>query len=89
MTFQLARRDARTLDRFAVTDRRPAVWVALWAAVIASELAALAPVLASDEPVSGVSIVFRLIGGSFAACGLIAWHRRPDSLSGPLMVATG
>jgi signal transduction histidine kinase len=89
MTFQLARRDARTLDRFAVTDRRPAVWVALWAAVIASELAALAPVLASDEPVSGVSIVFRLIGGSFAACGLVAWRRRPDSRTGPLMLATG
>jgi signal transduction histidine kinase len=89
MTFQLARRDARALDRFAVTDRRPAVWVALWAAVIASELAALAPVLASDEPVSGVSIVFRLIGGSFAACGLVAWRRRPDSRTGPLMLATG
>ncbi len=89
MTFQLARRDAGALDRFAVADRRPAVWVALWVTVIAAELAALAPVLAADEPVSGVSIVFRLIGGSFAACGLIAWHRRPDSRTGPLMLATG
>src|SRR3954471_4730662 len=89
MTFHLARRDAGALDRFAVADRRPAVWVALWAAVIASEAAALAPVLAANEPVSGVSIVFRLIGGSFAACGLIAWHRRPDSRTGPLMLVTG
>ena len=29
------------------------------------------------------------MGGSFAACGLIAWHRRPDSHGGALMMATG
>jgi signal transduction histidine kinase len=29
------------------------------------------------------------VGGSFAACGLIAWHRRPDNASGRLMTATG
>ena len=34
-------------------------------------------------------MIYRLIGGSFAACGLIAWRRRPDSRSGQLMAAAG
>lgn len=29
------------------------------------------------------------LAGSFAACGLIAWRRRPDSRSGALMAAAG
>ena len=33
--------------------------------------------------------MYRLVGGSFAALGLVAWHRRPDSRSGALMTATG
>ena len=37
----------------------------------------------------GADVVYRLVGGSFAAFGLIAWQRRPDSRSGPLMTATG
>ena len=41
------------------------------------------------DPVPGWDVLYRLIGGSFAACGLIAWHRRPDSRSGRLMTATG
>ena len=40
-------------------------------------------------PVTGPAIVLNLVGGSFAACGLIAWRRRPDSRSGALMTATG
>ena len=36
-----------------------------------------------------MQVVYRLIGGSFAACGLIAWRRRPDSRSGLLMAAAG
>ena len=36
-----------------------------------------------------VQVIYRLIGGSFAACGLIAWRRRPDSRSGLLMTAAG
>ena len=37
----------------------------------------------------GYGVVFRLVGGAFVACGLIAWRRRPDSYSGMLMTATG
>ena len=42
-----------------------------------------------DAPVQGLQVVFGLVGGSFAACGLVAWRRRPDSRSGALMTATG
>src|SRR5262245_52321060 len=74
------------------TDPRPkaAVWVALWSAAIVLELLALLPVVTDrGAPVTGPGIVFSLVGGSFAACGLIAWRRRPDSRSGALMTATG
>jgi len=65
-------------------------WVALWAAAIVCELLALVPVLSSGgDPVQGWDVLYRLIGGSFAACGLIAWRRRPDNRSGRLMTATG
>jgi hypothetical protein len=83
------RRSSVVLSRFAVPTRHPAFWPALWSLVVATELVVLAPVVLGDEPTPGYRVVFRLIGGSFAACGLIAWHRRPDSRSGPLMVATG
>ena len=33
--------------------------------------------------------MFVLAAGSFMACGLIAWRRRPDNHSGRLMTATG
>jgi signal transduction histidine kinase len=64
-------------------------WVGLWAAVAAAEIAALVPILQAEDPVPGYRVVFRLIGGVFCACGLIAWRRRPDSRSGLLLLATG
>src|SRR3954468_11021431 len=85
----VGRRSAHVLSRFDSRVRSPAFWFALWAACATLELAALAPAVLGDETAPGFRIVFRLIGGSFAACGLIAWHSRPDSRSGPLMVATG
>ncbi len=67
-----------------------AFWLALWALVIAAEFGALVPVIfPGEEQVEAVQVVYRLIGGSFAACGLIAWRRRPDSRSGLLMTAAG
>ena len=84
------RRSARVLSRFGEADRPAAFWVTLWLVVAAAEFGALVPVIWSHgEPVDAWQVVFRLIGGSFAACGLIAWHRRPDSRSGLLMTATG
>ena len=38
---------------------------------------------------TGCRVVFELVGGSFAISGLVAWRRRPDSLTGVLMTATG
>ena len=38
---------------------------------------------------TAVAVVNRSVGGSFIACGLIAWQRRPDSRTGPLMTLTG
>ena len=68
--------DARarpTMGRFAAPVRGPAFWLALWALVIAAEFGALVPVIfPGEEQVEAVQVVYRLIGGSFAACGLIA-----------------
>jgi signal transduction histidine kinase len=86
----VGRPSAQVLTRFAPAERAPAFWLALWALVVAAEFGALVPVIWSDgQPVDSWQVVFRVIGGSFAACGLIAWHRRPDSRSGLLMTATG
>jgi signal transduction histidine kinase len=86
----VTRRSAHLLSRFAVRERRAGFWVALWLAAIATEFAVLVPVIfgsAGARP--GYDLVFRLIGGSFAACGLIAWRRRPDSQIGLLMTLAG
>ncbi|HEX5898531.1 MAG TPA: hypothetical protein VFY32_03950, partial [Solirubrobacteraceae bacterium] len=81
---------ARSMGRFAAPERRLGFWLALWAAAVAAEFGALVPVIfPGDERVPAVQVVYRLIGGSFAACGLIAWRRRPDSRSGRLMAAAG
>ena len=82
--------DGQALSRFAAPRRSPAFWLALWALVIAAEFGALVPVIfPGEEQVEAVQVVYRLIGGSFAACGLIAWRRRPDSRSGLLMTVAG
>ena len=76
--------------RFAVREHRAPFWIALWIAIVVAEALALRPVLFDREaPIQGIEVVFTLVGGSFAACGLLAWRRRPDSRSGLLMVATG
>jgi signal transduction histidine kinase len=77
-------------ERLETPRRGPLFWPVLWALVAAAEFAALVPVIwPGDERVETVQVIYRLIGGSFAACGLIAWRRRPDSRSGLLMTAAG
>src|SRR3954466_16125159 len=61
----------------------------MWTLAVAAEAGALMPVISQDAPIDGADVVYRLVGGSFAAFGLVAWQRRPDSRSGPLMTATG
>ena len=77
----------RIRERFAGRDHTRGFWIGMWLAAAAGELLALRPFLTG--PVDGIGVVFALVGGSFCAFGLIAWHRRPDSLSGALMTATG
>jgi signal transduction histidine kinase len=77
-------------SRFTAPGRSRTFWVAMWAFAIAAEFGALVPIIwAGDTPVEGADVVYRLVGGSFAAFGLVAWHRRPDSRGGLLMTATG
>src|SRR6185503_21011380 len=62
----------------------------MWTLAVAAEFGALVPIIfAEDVTIEPADLVYRLVGGSFAACGLIAWQRRPDSRSGLLMTATG
>src|SRR3954471_6428141 len=76
--------------RPCASGHRPWVWILLWGVTIAAELGALLPdLVGSGATPPAWEIAFRLIGGSFAACGLIAWRRRPENRSGRLMVATG
>ena len=61
----------------------------LWPLGIAAELFVLVSLFRGDADVTAVAVVNRSVGGSFIVCGLIAWQRRPDSRTGPLMTLTG
>ena len=82
------RGDTLLAQRFAVR-RSGALWAALWVLAAAAAFGALAPVLFRHVPFEPIDVVFRVVGASFAACGLVAWRRRPDNHSGLLMTATG
>jgi signal transduction histidine kinase len=73
---------------------RQAPWAArlpllLWPLAIAAEVTAFVFLFRDSAHVTAVDIVNRSVGGSFVACGLIAWQRRRDSRIGPLMTLTG
>jgi signal transduction histidine kinase len=85
----LGRAGTRLAGRFSTRSMPLAGWFAMWAVVLAAEFGALLPLLRGQLDAHPVWTVLRLVGGSFAACGLIAWRRRPDSRIGPLMTATG
>jgi hypothetical protein len=85
----IAARTAR-VPRLQLDQHGAAFFVALFALAVVCEVLVLRPILTADEiPVSGIDVVFGLVGGSFAASGLVAWWRRPDSRTGALMTATG
>jgi signal transduction histidine kinase len=44
---------------------------------------------AQDGPLALVTILEALVGGSFVACGLLLWARRPANRLGPLMTTVG
>jgi signal transduction histidine kinase len=76
-------------SRFVAPDRGAGFWIALWAVAVAAACGALVPILTGDTPIDAADLVYRLVGGSFAIFGLVAWRRRPDSRTGALMTATG
>src|SRR3954471_18638540 len=80
---------ARPAGRFVTRGRGLSFWAAWWTAGLAAELAVLASVAFGDDAAPGYRVTFRLLGGAFVACGLIAWRRRPDSRIGLLMTLSG
>src|SRR5215208_330781 len=70
--------------------RGPWFWVALWVATAACGFVALIPALfPGGPPVEGNDVIHVLAGISFAAWGLVAWRRRPDSTIGRMLTLTG
>src|SRR5690349_20233201 len=82
-------RDHR-LRRWAAPTRSPWFWPALWIASAAAGFVAQMPALTGGgPPVPLNEVLHNLSGVSFAACGLIAWRRRPDSAVGPMLTVAG
>ena len=57
-------------SRFTAPGRSAGFWVAMWTLAVAAEFGALVPIIFGDAPVEGADVVYRLVGGSFAAFGL-------------------
>ena len=68
--------------------RRRLVLAGLWVTAAAAQWEALRPVIVGEHKSPDV-ILYHVVGASFAVCGLLAWYRRPDARTGPLMVVTG
>jgi hypothetical protein len=85
-----ARRRVEELSRFTAPTRGRWFWLALWTAAAVASFAALIPLLFDRGPPMALSdVLHSLSGSSFAACGLVAWHRRRDSAVGPLLTIAG
>ena len=64
--------------------------LALVPAALAAGIGAAALMAGAHEPAGGAEIAVSLVvGWSFVASGLIAWERRPENVTGRVMVATG
>src|SRR3954471_10902763 len=78
------------LGRLTAATRRRWLWPALWVSTAAAGFVAQIPALTGDgPPVPLEEVLHNLSGVSFAACGLIAWRRRPDSAVGPMLTVAG
>jgi hypothetical protein len=91
VTASLSASSARVARRFMAPVRHVAFWVVAWSAFALAEVWVILHFLLNGPvaPYPAVLVVFRIVGGLFAACGLVAWQRRPDNHSGRLMTATG
>jgi signal transduction histidine kinase len=86
----VARGRVRGLSHLTARGHGARFWITLWAVAAAASVTALIPVLSDGgPPVPGNEVIHRLSGVSFAACGLVAWRRRPDSAVGGLLTLAG
>jgi signal transduction histidine kinase len=86
----VARGRVQALSRLRAPTHSMWFWLALSTAVAAAGFAALIPVLFDrGPPLPGYSVINRLAGISFAACGLVVWRQRPDSAVGRMLTVTG
>jgi signal transduction histidine kinase len=86
----ITRGRVHALSRLTAPTHSPWFWLGLWAAAAAAGFAALIPVLFErGPPLPGFLVINRLAGISFAASGLVAWRRRPDSAVGRLLTVAG
>jgi signal transduction histidine kinase len=86
----VARGRAHSIGRLSAPTHSAGFWVAMWIAIAAASVVAFIPVLDGDGPPAPLNVVLHLLGGvSFAACGLVAWRRRPDSAVGRLLTIAG
>src|SRR3954469_4562648 len=87
----LSSSSAQVARRFMAAERHVAFWIVAWSAFALAEVGVLVHFVISGPvaPLVPVLVVSRTVGGLFAACGLVAWRRRPDNHSGRLMTATG
>src|SRR5215212_8996569 len=78
------------LGRLTAPTRSPWFWLAAWISVATAGFVAQIPVLFDRGPAVPANEVFHNLSGvSFAACGLVAWRRRPDSAVGPMLTLAG
>src|SRR3954449_2179682 len=85
-----ARARVHGLSRLTAPTRSPWFWLTLWLSAAAAGFVAQVPALfGRGPPVPANEVFHNLSGVSFAACGLVAWRRRPDSAVGPMLTATG
>jgi hypothetical protein len=84
VTASLSASSARVARRFMAPVRHLAFWVVAWSAFALAEVWVILhfPLNGPVAPYPAVLVVFRIVGGLFAACGLVAWQRRPDNHSG-------
>src|SRR5215218_2783452 len=86
----LARGRLPGLSRLTAPTHGAGFWSALWIAAAAAGVLALRPAVVADgSAVPAHEVIHLLSGVSFAACGLVAWRRRPDSAVGRMLTLAG
>src|SRR4051795_11691638 len=85
-----ARARVSGLGRLTAPTRSPWFWGVLWIAPAAAGFIAQIPALMDrGPPVPANEVFHNLSGVSFAACGLIAWPRRPGRAAGLMLTVRG